>query len=114
MKVGVIAEGDNLGALVGEDFGHSPYFLIVDLDTYDYTAVQNEFSEKEMAGYKVAEAIASLKVDAVICGGIGMHGLEILQKAGIRVWYDADGTVEENLDDLKRRIDLEKKFEGKQ
>ena len=37
-----------------------------------------------------------------------------LQKAGIRVWYDADGTVEENLDDLKRRIELEKKFEGKQ
>ena len=114
MKVGVIAEGDTLGSLVEEDFAHSPYFLIVDLDTYDYTVVHNEFSEKEMAGYKVADAIASLKVDAVICGGIGMHGLEILQKAGIRVWYDADGTVEENLDDLKRRIELEKKFEGKQ
>ena len=62
MKVGVIAEGDTLGSLVGEDFGHSPYFLIVDLDTYDYTVVHNEFSEKEMAGYKVAEAIASLGI----------------------------------------------------
>ncbi|MCQ2084679.1 MAG: NifB/NifX family molybdenum-iron cluster-binding protein [archaeon] len=114
MKVGVIAEGDSLDALVGEDFGHAPYFLIVDLDTYDYTVVENEYAKGDGAGYKVANAIVGLGVDAVIVGGIGTHGLKILQDAKIRVLYDADGTVEENLDDLKNRIELEKKFEGKQ
>lgn len=113
MKVGVIAEGDDLGSLVGEDFGHSPYFLIVDLDTYDYTVVENEFANGDGAGYKVANAIVGLKVDACIVGGIGSHGLQILQDAGIRVWYDMDGTVEESLDYIKNRIELEKKFENK-
>ncbi len=114
MKVGVVSEGDSLDALIGEDFGHSPFFLIVDMDTYDYTVVKNEFADGEGAGYKVAKSIVGLGVDACIVGGIGTHGLEILQNAGIRVIYDADGTVEENLDDLKRRIELEKKFENKQ
>ncbi len=114
MKVGVISEGDSLNSLVGEDFGHSPFFLIVDMDSYDYTVVKNEYAESDGAGYKVAKSIVSLGVDACIVGGIGTHGLEILQNAGIRVIYDADGTVEENLDDLKRRIELEKKFEGKE
>ena len=109
MKAGVIAEGDSLGSLIGEDFGHSPFFLIVDLDSYDYTVVENSYAGAGGAGYKVAEAIAGLGVDYCIVGGIGMHGLEILQKAGIRVIYDAEGTVEENLDDLKRRLALEKK-----
>lgn len=114
MKVGVIAEGDTLDSLVGEDFGHSPYFLIVDMDTFDYTVVENEYAKGDGAGYKVANAIVGLEVDAVIVGGIGMHGLQILQDAKIRVLYDADGTIEENLNDLKNRIELEKKFEGKQ
>lgn len=113
MKIGVVAEGDSLGSLVGEDFGHSPYFLIVDSDTYDFTVVENEFANGDGAGYKVAEAIAGLGVDAVIVGGIGTHGLKILQDAKIRVFYDADGTVEENLDDFKKRIELENRFKDK-
>ncbi|MCQ2070660.1 MAG: NifB/NifX family molybdenum-iron cluster-binding protein [archaeon] len=114
MKAGVISEGDTLDSLVAEDFGHSPYFLLVDMDTYDYTVVDNEFATADGAGYKVANAIVSLKVDLVIVGGIGTHGLKILQDAGIRVWYDMEGTVEESLDYVKNRMALEKKFEGKE
>lgn len=44
MKIGVVAEGDDLSSLVAEDFGHAEYFLIVDYDTYDYTVVKNEFA----------------------------------------------------------------------
>lgn len=115
MIVGVVAEGDDLSSLVAEDFGHAPYFLLVDLDTYDFEVVENENANASGAGYKTAEAIVSLKrVDAVIVGGIGSHGLDILQDAGIRVDYDEDGTVEECLDAFKRRVEMERKFEKKQ
>jgi len=106
MRVGVIAEGDSLESFVAEDFGHAPFFLIVDTDTLDYQVIVNEYADSMGAGMKVADAIVGLGVDAVITGGIGSHGLDILNKAGIHVAYDEEGTVEECINDLKRRNSL--------
>ena len=111
MKIGVLAEGDDLSSYVCEDFGHAPYFLIVDYDTLDYVVVENEFINDEGAGMKVADAIVGMGVDAVITGGIGSHGYDILTKAGIRVSFDEEGTVEECVEAFKRRIEREKKFQ---
>jgi len=106
MKIGVISEGDDLSSYVAEDFGHAPYFLIVDSETLDYTVIENEFVNEMGAGMKVANAIVGLGVDAVITGGIGSHGIDILTKAGIHIAYDEEGTVEECINDLKRRMAL--------
>lgn len=113
MKFGVISEGDKPESLVAEDFGHAPYFLIVDPETLDYTVVENEYANGEGAGYKVAKAIVGIGVDVVIVGGIGTHGLKILQDAGIRVFYDMDDTVEKCVTEVRDHIALEKKFDGK-
>lgn len=112
MKFGVIAEGDGLDSLVAEDFGHAPYFLLVDPDSLDYTVVENEYANGEGAGYKVAKAISELGVDVVIVGGIGTHGMKILQDAGIRVFSDMDDTAENCIKEVRDRIALEKKFEN--
>ena len=106
MKIGVISEGDSLESYVAEDFGHAPFFLIVDMDTLDYQVVVNEHADSMGAGMKVADAIVGLGVGAVITGGIGSHGLDILTKAGIHVAYDEEGTVEECVRDFKRRYEL--------
>ncbi len=110
MKIGVISEGDNLESYVAEDFGHAPYFLIVDMDTLDFSVIENEFMNSEGAGMKVANAIVGLGVDAVITGGIGMHGIDILNRAGIQVSYDEEGTVESCVNDFKRRYEHRKKY----
>ena len=110
MRIGVLAEGEELSSYVSEDFGHAPFFLIVDSDTLDYTVVANEYTDAEGAGMKVAQAITQLGVDAVITGGIGSHGYDILTKAGIRVSFDEEGTVEECVNTLKRRIERERSF----
>ncbi len=110
MRIGVLAEGDDLSSYVADDFGHAPFFLIVDYDTFDYEVVENEFVDAVGAGMKVADAIVSLKVDAVITGGIGSHGYDILTKAGIKVSFDEEGTVEECLEAFKRRYERDKKF----
>jgi predicted Fe-Mo cluster-binding NifX family protein len=109
VRVGVIAEGDTLESYVADDFGHAPFFLIVDTETLDYQVVENEYADSEGAGMKVARAIAGLGVDAVITGGIGSHGLDILNNAGIHVAYDEEGTVEECIGNLKRRYELRKR-----
>ena len=110
MKIGVLSDGPDLGSLVSDDFGHAPFFLIVDSETFDYVVVENEFMKAEGAGMKVADAIVGLKVDAVVTGGIGSHGYNILTKAGIRVSFDEEGTVEECVGNLLRRIEREEKF----
>ena len=110
MKIGVLSDGPDLGSWVSDDFGHAPFFLIVDSGSYDYTVVENEFMEAEGAGMKVAEAIGGPGVDAVITGGIGSHGYNILTKAGITLSFDEEGTVEECVGNLLRRIEREEKF----
>jgi predicted Fe-Mo cluster-binding NifX family protein len=111
MKAGVLAEGDSLSSYIADDFGHAPYFLIVDMDTLDYTVVKNEFTRAEGAGMKVADAIIGIGVDIVITGGIGPHGYNKLTGAGITVSYDEDGTVEECVKTVKARLERMKKFE---
>lgn len=108
MRIGVLSEKDSLDGMVAEDFGHAPYFLLVDPATLDYTVTANEFASGSGAGFKVAEAIVGIGADHVVCGGIGSHGLEILQKGGIRVWYDMDDmTVEEAVNHIKDRVSFE-------
>ncbi len=113
MKIGVLAEGDTLDSYVAEDFGHAPFFLIVDMDTLDYTVIENEHRNAAYgAGMLVADAIVDLGVDAVITGGIGHHGYDKLTAAGIKVSSDEEGTVEESVTDFKRRYERRKKFEA--
>jgi predicted Fe-Mo cluster-binding NifX family protein len=104
MRVVVISEGESLDSEVAEDFGHAPFFLVVDTDTLDYHVIENEFADSpEGAGVAVAKAITTLEPDAVITGGIGMHGLDILRKANIYVSYDEEGPVEQCIVDFVRR-----------
>ena len=103
MRIGVLADGPELDSEVSEDFGHAPFFLIVDSDTLDFTVVENEYMDAEGAGMKVADAIVGIGVDAVIVGGIGTHGFNILNNANIDVSYDEEGSVESCVKDYVRR-----------
>ncbi|MBP5734806.1 MAG: NifB/NifX family molybdenum-iron cluster-binding protein [Candidatus Methanomethylophilaceae archaeon] len=104
MRVVVISEGETLDSEVAEDFGHAPFFLVVDTDSLDYHVIENEFADSpEGAGVAVAKAITTLQPDAVITGGIVMHGLDILRKANIFVSYDEEGPVEQCIVDFVRR-----------
>ena len=109
MKIIVISEGESLDSYVADDFGHAPYFLLVDSDTLDYHVIVNEYADSpEGAGFAVAKAIVGLgDVDAVITGGIGMHGIKILQDS-----YDEEGTVEQCVTDYVRRVQRRKSFEA--
>ena len=113
MRIIVISEGESLDSYVADDFGHAPYFLLVDSDTLDYHVIVNEYMDaEEGAGMAVAKAIVGLGVDAVITGGIGMHGIKILQDGGVDVSYDEEGTVEQCVTDYVRRVQRRKSFEN--
>ncbi|MCL2786607.1 MAG: NifB/NifX family molybdenum-iron cluster-binding protein [Methanomassiliicoccaceae archaeon] len=110
MRAGVLAEGDSLSSYVADDFGHAPYFLIMDTETLDLTVIKNEFVNAEGAGMKVADMIIGHNVNVVITGGIGPHGYNKLTAAGITVSFDEDGTVEECVKRVTERLERMAKF----
>ena len=114
MKVLAISEGESLDSYIADDFGHAPFFLLVDSETLDYHVIANEYADSlSGAGAAVAEAIVSLgNVDAVLTGGIGMHGIDILSKAGIEISSDEDGTVEDCIKDFMMRRERRRSFES--
>ena len=104
MIVAVCSEGESLDSYVADDFGHAPFFLIVDTDTLDYNVIVNEYMDSmEGAGVAVAKVLADFGLDAVLCGGIGFHGIQILNDAGIIISPDEDGTIEQCIIDFLRR-----------
>lgn len=112
MKIGIVTEGEDLQSYVAEDFGRAPFFLIVDSETMDYQVVVNEHQDAaEGVGMLVAKSIASLGLDAVIVGGIGHHGYDILTKAGLKVSFDEEGSAEEALGNFLRRLEFQSKFQ---
>lgn len=112
MRIAVVSEGESLDSYVADDFGHAPFVLIVDSGTLNYHVVVNEFRDSEQgAGHALAKAIADLGVDAVLTGGIGNHGIQILRGAGVDVSYDEEGTVEEAVTDYVRRVERQQKFQ---
>ncbi len=114
MKILAVSEGESLDSYIADDFGHAPFFLLVDSDTLDYHVIVNEYTDSPSgAGVAVAEAILSLgNVDVVLTGGIGMHGSDILNKAGIEISADEDGTIEDCIADFMRRYERRKQFES--
>jgi predicted Fe-Mo cluster-binding NifX family protein len=110
MRLAVVSEGEELSSYVSDDFGHAPFFLLVDYDSLDFEVIVNEFIDAEGAGMKVAQALTDLNVDVVLTGGIGGHGRDILEKAGIEVSTDEDGTVEECIEGYKRRLEKRKEI----
>lgn len=107
MRIAVSAEEPSLDSEIGEDLGHSKYFLVVDTDTMEFEVVENEAVDWDMgAGMKAADIVISLGVKAIITGAIGMHGYSKLSKANIMVVSEDEGRIRELIENFKRKRSL--------
>ena len=104
MRVCVTAEGEDLDALVAEEFGHAPFLLIVDPDTMKVEVFDNVLVDTDIGyGIQTAENIIHLKAEVVITGFVGPHGVKKLESKGIKLVTDEEGTVKQALDAFNRR-----------
>lgn len=94
MKVAICSTGDTLDSPVDPRFGRCAYFVIVDTETFDATAVDNPgVMSAQGAGIQAAQVISSLGVLAVIAGNLGPNAHQTLSAAGIKVYACAGETV---------------------
>jgi predicted Fe-Mo cluster-binding NifX family protein len=96
MKICVSAASGSLDANVDSRFGRCPYFVIVDSETMEFTAVPNDSgSAAHGAGIQAAQTVANMGVKVVLTGNVGPNAFSVLSATGIKVMTGVSGSVKE-------------------
>lgn len=95
MKIAVTYENGN----VFPHFGHTEQFKVYEVQDGEVSGSQVVATEGSGHG-ALAEMLSSLKVDTLVCGGIGAGAQTALAEAGIRLYGGVSGSADEAVDQL--------------
>jgi len=103
MKVVVTSQGRELNSPVDARFGRAKYFLVVDTETDQVSAVDNSvnLNAAQGAGIQAGKKVVDLGVQTVITGHVGPKAFATLQAGGVRVYSGAAGTVADAIEQFK-------------
>jgi predicted Fe-Mo cluster-binding NifX family protein len=103
MKIAISACSDTLSAKTHSLFGRCDYFVIVDTETGESTALKNKSVEASTgAGTACAQELFNAGVKAIVSGKVGPNAYEALKSAGVAIHLAPPGlTVQESLDKFK-------------
>lgn len=104
MKVAVSSRGKTLDSELDARFGRAACFILVDLNTMSYEAVENtqNLNAVQGAGIQAAKTVADQGAGAVITGNCGPKAFAVLQQAGIPVITGASGLVKDVIEKYKK------------
>lgn len=102
MKIAVTSTGKTLDSQVDPRFGRAACFIIIDTETMDFSAIENEsVAAAGGAGISSAKAVIDAGAQAVITGNCGPNAERTLTAAGIKLYVGATGTVAEAVELFK-------------
>lgn len=103
MRVAITAKEPSLDSQVDQRFGRARYLLVVDIETDDVEAHDNEvnLNAAQGAGIQTAQNVVQLKVEAVLTGHVGPNAFRVLSSAGIKAYTGLQNTVAETIEDFK-------------
>ncbi len=103
MKVAVTSTGNTLDSPVDLRLGRAKWILVVDTDTGDFEAYDNQDSAEANhgAGTQTAQQLSQLGVEAVITGNIGPNAYRAIGPTNIKVYLVTGGTVQEAVEHFK-------------
>jgi len=104
MKIAISAEGQDLESPVDPRFGRAQWFIIADLETGGFEAINNEqnLNAAQGAGIQAAENVARHGASYLITGHCGPKAFRALSAAGIKIVVGVKGTVGEALERFER------------
>jgi predicted Fe-Mo cluster-binding NifX family protein len=103
MKIAVSSTGTQLTDPLDPRLGRCEYLLIVDADTMEFEAIENENKTRGGgAGIQTARTIAERGATVVLTGNCGPNAHETLMAAGVQVFTGLSGSVQGALDCWKR------------
>jgi len=91
MKIVLTSTSQDIESNIDPRFGRSAYLLIVDPDTFEWSAESNPgVTATGGAGIMAAQSVARLGVEAVISGDFGPNAFNALRAAGIGMYLYGD------------------------
>jgi len=102
MKIAITSAGTSLDSNVDPRFGRGQFFIIIDVDSENFEAIQNpNIDAGGGAGIQSAQLMAQKGVAAVLTGSCGPNAFQVFSAAGIQVITGASGTVRQALQNYK-------------
>ena len=102
MKIAISATGKTLDAEVDPRFGRCQYFIIADIDTDEFEAVDNSSATAAGgAGISAAQMVVQKGVEAVLTGNCGPNAHQVFSSAGVKVITGVSGKVKDAIAEYK-------------
>lgn len=101
MRIAVTSMGPGLESGVDPRFGRAKGFVVVEGDEFEYVENEKNMQAVQGAGIQAAGNIVNSKVEVLITGNVGPKAFMVLNKAGVKIFIGAKGTVKEALDDFQ-------------
>jgi len=102
MKICVTAQGKTLDDQVDPRFGRCQFFIVVDTDTLDFEAVENQSAQfSGGAGIQSGQLMASKGVKAVLTGNVGPNAFQTLTAGGIKIYTGLSGKIRDAVEKYK-------------
>ena len=95
MKIAVSSQGNTLDSKLDPRFGRASYILVIDTETLEYEAFDNNKNKNAFkgAGIQAAAMISNNGARVLLTGFCGPNAFKILETAGVKVVNDQTGRV---------------------
>jgi len=102
MRIAVTSTEKTLDSTLDPRFGRAACFIIIDTETMDFKAIENESVEAAGgAGISSAKLVADNNAEAVLTGNCGPNAHRTLTAGGIKVYTCTAKTVKEAVELFK-------------
>jgi predicted Fe-Mo cluster-binding NifX family protein len=92
--------GGGLDDRIGEHFGRVPTYTIYDSESEAVEVIDNTSEHAGGSGLP-ADILSTLKIDVLLCSGLGRRAIGILSESGIEVCVGLSGTAREAVEAWK-------------
>lgn len=104
-KICVTSQGPGLEVDIDPRFGRARYFLIIDLETLEFEAIENpNVDTPHGAGIQSAQLISGKNIGTVLTGNCGPNAQRVFQSTGIKVVTGQSGKVRDALSKYKSEV----------
>ncbi|MBF0226271.1 MAG: NifB/NifX family molybdenum-iron cluster-binding protein [Desulfobacterales bacterium] len=94
-RIAITSTGNELNSDMDQRFGRAAYFIIIDPETMEFEAIDNQknLDLSQGAGIQAGKIIVDKKVNVLITGNCGPKAFKILENSGVKVALNINGKV---------------------